>query len=576
MAPQTHDHTHTCGYSVPDKNDQHFHPPQSNYRFQGINSVELNLETPNIVKDADGKPVGTWTMVYDEGFEVRANGLVYFAFNKYRPKPGTSTSSDEVRDYISECGETMIGWYHGWESDSDKWGCWQGLKKMDESSALLFSLPSPSSLLQENPPAAGDVNVNVDGNANPVAFALRTKRRITAPPSSLQPLPASASASAFTPGPAPAPAPEVAAAVVSSSQPVIVSKMDVAPADADSFFEPSEAFVQSVNNDLSSTWQAKIHDDFKNYKLKDMMRMIGWRQYHKPSTSSIPPRSSSTSFKHNRRTLSDFPAQFDWRAEDNQNFITPVRNQESCGSCYSIAAAAVAESRILIQNSKLPDNQKNNNLNVNTFKLSPQSVVSCSTYNQGCDGGYPFLVGKHGRDFGFVEESCMPYSGTDSSCSAECGDTSRYFVQNYGYIGGYYGGCSEEAMMLEIQTNGPIVVAFNAPGSLFYYNGGIFSCGNVVTESEQQAEGCHAVHKWEKTNHAVVAVGWGEQDGHKYWIIKNSWGNNWGENGYFRIDRGQDACAIESMGVHLEPILAKRTVQNPNPSSASSFVQSGL
>jgi len=269
--------------------------------------------------------------------------------------------------------------------------------------------------------------------------------------------------------------------------------------DPDAMFVPSEEFVDLVNSDASSTWQAKIHDNFKQYSIRDMMKMIGWRQYHKPS--SLPPAIPSAN-THYRRTLGDLPTELDWRNMDGKNFVTPVRNQESCGSCYSIAAAAVAESRLLI---------KDQTLNVNSFKLSPQSVVSCSHYNQGCDGGYPFLVGKHGHDFGLVEESCMPYTGTDSSCSAECGTDNRYFIQDYGYVGGYYGGCSEQAMMEEIQANGPIVVAFNAPGSLFYYNGGIFSCNNIVTESEEQASGSSHVHKWEKTNHAVVAVGWGEE-----------------------------------------------------------------
>jgi len=184
------------------------------------------------------------------------------------------------------------------------------------------------------------------------------------------------------------------------------------------------------------------------------------------------------------------------------------------------------------------------------------------------------LVGKHGRDFGLVSEQCMPYTGTDSQCSNECGATSRYFLEDYGYVGGFYGGCSEQSMMEEIHKNGPIVVAFNAPGSLFYYNGGIFHCANTeAAESETQAPDCHDVHKWEKTNHAVVAVGWGVDDatGKKYWIIKNSWGANWGENGYFRITRGEDDCAIESMGVHVNTNPTKRTVTNPNPTPATSL-----
>jgi len=492
----------------------HFRPPQSNFRFTQTQSLQFELATPNIVKDSNGATVGTWTMIYDEGFEVRANNQVFFAFNNYKPKGGVSTSSDEVRDYISNCHETMIGWYHGWQGDTaDQWGCWQGKKSQDENEEA-----APA--LIENP-AASEMHRTLHANLK------RSPRRPV--------------------------------------HDVIVTRKDFAD-DVESKFEPSAEFVETVNNNADSTWQAKIHDDFKQYTLKDMMRMIGWRQYHKPSSL---PRSIPSARSHQRQPLSytELPDNFDWRHKDDKNYVTAVRNQNSCGSCYSIAAAAVAESRLLI---------KDSTLDVNSFQLSPQSVVSCSTYNQGCDGGYPFLVGKHARDFGLVSEQCMPYTGTDSQCSAECGATSRYFVDDYGYVGGYYGGCSEQAMLEEIHTNGPIVVAFNAPGSLFYYNGGIFRCsGADVAESENQLPGSKDVHKWEKTNHAVVAVGWGSEGGHKYWIIKNSWGANWGENGYFRITRGVDDCAIESMGVHINPNPAQRTVAHPNPTPATSLSEVG-
>jgi cathepsin C len=89
--------------------------------------------------------------------------------------------------------------------------------------------------------------------------------------------------------------------------------------------------------------------------------------------------------------------------------------------------------------------------------------VSCSVYNQGCDGGYPLLVSKHGQDYGLVPSNCMPYTGTDGECKltgSGCDSAPRYFVSDYRYIGGYYGACNEEAMMREVYHNGPIVIAF--------------------------------------------------------------------------------------------------------------------
>jgi len=174
--------------------------------------------------------------------------------------------------------------------------------------------------------------------------------------------------------------------------------------------------------------------------------------------------------------------------------------------------------------------------------FSPQAVVSCSRYNQGCDGGYPILVGRHGEEFGFVPESCFPYEASNSVCTKQCNNGKRYFVKNHQYVGGFYGACNEVEMMKEIHRAGPIVVAFEAPGSLFYYSDGVFT--GPSPKFEQNEVG---VNKWEQTNHAVVAVGWGVDQGTKYWIIKNTWGSRWGQGGYFRIRRGTDECASESM-----------------------------
>lgn len=78
---------------------------------------------------------------------------------------------------------------------------------------------------------------------------------------------------------------------------------------------------------------------------------------------------------------------------------------------------------------------------------------------KGCDGGFPYLIGKYIQDFGIVDESCFPYIAKDSPCGIpkNCG---RIYAAEYGYVGGFYGGCSESAMMLELVKNGPMAVAF--------------------------------------------------------------------------------------------------------------------
>jgi hypothetical protein len=115
------------------------------------------------------------------------------------------------------------------------------------------------------------------------------------------------------------------------------------------------------------------------------------------------------------------PKNFDWRNVDGTNYDSPIRKQGECGSCYAIAAVSVLESRIRIAS--------NNRLKP---LLSPSSVLSCSRYNQGCFGGYPYLVGKFGKEFGFVEENCQPYTETDDKCFDFCFHEKRYKIKDYG------------------------------------------------------------------------------------------------------------------------------------------------
>lgn len=107
-------------------------------------------------------------------------------------------------------------------------------------------------------------------------------------------------------------------------------------------------------------------------------------------------------------------------------------------------------------------------------------------------------------------------------------------------------------MMEEISQFGPVVLALNAAPDLYYYSSGVFITN--PTDVLEQPNEHPDLGKWMFTNHAVVCVGWGEthHDGHlmKYWILKNSWGEEWGENGYFRMLRGVNLAAIENQAIY--------------------------
>ncbi|KAI4905618.1 hypothetical protein NFI96_022335 [Prochilodus magdalenae] len=288
-------------------------------------------------------------------------------------------------------------------------------------------------------------------------------------------------------------------------------------------------FVERINS-VQNSWRATAYKEHETFTIQQLMRRAGGWSSRVPQRVRPAPVTAEM-----LKMAAALPEHWDWRDVNGVNFVSPVRNQASCGSCYSFASMGMLESRIrvLTNNSATP-----------TF--SPQQVVSCSQYSQGCDGGFPYLIGKYIQDFGIVEEKCFPYTAADSPCKVPAACV-RHYTSEYHYVGGFYGGCSETAMMLELVRDGPLGVAFEVYGDFMSYKEGIYHHTGLRD----------TVNPFELTNHAVLLVGYGRchKTGEKYWIVKNSWGTNWGENGYFRIRRGSDECAIESIAVSATPIV---------------------
>ncbi|XP_003968362.1 dipeptidyl peptidase 1 [Takifugu rubripes] len=287
-------------------------------------------------------------------------------------------------------------------------------------------------------------------------------------------------------------------------------------------------FIETINK-VQSSWKAVPYPELETFTREELFNRAGG------FASRIPIRVHPTNVDPElAKKAAALPELWDWRNVEGVNFVSPVRNQGSCGSCYCFATMGMLEARlrILTNNSQSP-------------VLSPQQVVSCSEYSQGCDGGFPYLTGKYVQDFGIVDESCFPYMGKDSPCgiSQSC---RRGYAAEYKYVGGFYGGCSEAAMMVELVKNGPMAVALEVYSDFMSYKGGIYHHTGLTDH----------VNPFELTNHAVLLVGYGRchMTGQKYWIVKNSWGSSWGEDGYFRIRRGSDECAIESIAVAASPI----------------------
>ncbi|XP_030056019.1 dipeptidyl peptidase 1 [Microcaecilia unicolor] len=287
-------------------------------------------------------------------------------------------------------------------------------------------------------------------------------------------------------------------------------------------------FVNAINS-VQKSWTAKRYKEYELLTLEELHRRAGGRG------SRIPRRPKPSPLSSEKVDLSGIPESWDWRNVNGVNYVSPVRNQASCGSCYSFSTMGMLEARVRI---------RTNNTQQPIF--SPQQVVSCSEYSQGCDGGFPYLIaGKYIQDFGIVEEECFPYLGRDSPCTVKS-DCYRYYTSEYHYVGGFYGGCNEALMKHELVKSGPLSVAFEVYDDFLHYKGGIYHHTGLRDP----------FNPFELTNHAVLLVGYGS-DPHtnvNYWVIKNSWGTSWGEEGYFRIRRGNDECAVESIAVAAYPI----------------------
>lgn len=219
--------------------------------------------------------------------------------------------------------------------------------------------------------------------------------------------------------------------------------------------------------------------------------------------------------------INDLPEKWDWTHVEGESYVPYVKDQEQCGSCYIFSVVGMLEGRKRVD-TKLAEKPL----------WSEQDVLNCGApTNDGCGGGFPFLVSKFFQEWGIVTEKDVGYDGWSNKCND--GKYTKYNVTEYSYLGGYYGASTEEAMMLELYTNGPMAISFFVEDEFFNYQEGVYTC---------------ATHKPGDANHAVVLVGYGSEDKGKlkYWKVRNSWGSGWGDGGYFLMRRGKNDCNIEA------------------------------
>ncbi|KAK8961803.1 hypothetical protein KSP40_PGU016560 [Platanthera guangdongensis] len=258
-------------------------------------------------------------------------------------------------------------------------------------------------------------------------------------------------------------------------------------------FKSNMEHIESFNARKEKYWLGPNQfTDLTNQEFK-ILYSAGYR----PSSASVSP---ATRFRHENATV-DAAASLDWRSK---GAVTPIKDQGHCGACWAFSSVAAIESINQIKNGKL-------------VSLSEQELIDCD-----------FIVDNHGIN----SEANYPFAGEDGSCNSKKASVSAVKISGFEDVPE-----NNEAALLKAVTGQPVSVAINGGDPNFQsYAGGIFT-GPCDT----------------KLDHAVTAIGYGtDADGTKYWLVKNSWGTSWGNNGYIKMER--DISSAEGLcGLAKQP-----------------------
>ncbi|KAL5493678.1 hypothetical protein EMCRGX_G014888 [Ephydatia muelleri] len=236
-------------------------------------------------------------------------------------------------------------------------------------------------------------------------------------------------------------------------------------------------------------------------------------------TLYLSPPLNTSDFMQNSRLHAplvggSLPDSVDWR---QYGYVTQVKNQGQCGSCWAFSATGALEGQNFKKTGTLES-------------LSEQQLLDCSWKygNAGCNGGLMNYAFKYVKDYGVCSGDSYPYVGYLWVCKSK-------YCSKAASCSGYVNiqSASESDLMDATANIGPVSVAIDASSYAFqFYSSGVYSDSQCSSS---------------KLNHGVLVVGYGTSSSKQgYWIVKNSWGTSWGNSGYILMSKGQNMCGIAS------------------------------
>ena len=261
------------------------------------------------------------------------------------------------------------------------------------------------------------------------------------------------------------------------------------------------SFMVNYINNNNNGWQSTSYSDLDVALIKDN------RQYYKSPTWDLA-------------IIDNLPVSFDAR-EKWSDLITGISNQGKCGSCWAFATSSVLSDRYNIQTGS-------------HINLSVQDLVSCDFFDTACNGGEGNNSFYFVENYGITDNKCKRYKGTNGTCSSYCDDGSKvsqdYKVSKIYNVVDLYDPIATRVKKIktELITNGPLYIGFDVYEDFKLYKSGVYQ---------------HVIGK-NIGSHAVRLIGW--DDSTSSWTIANSWGDTFGEAGYFRIQMGVNECNLEN------------------------------